>query len=75
MLLDNNTTENQEDDKKEEKEEKEEKETDNINRLQEHTFDNIWEIRREMIQYCEEACIPLCDYLNIDILEQFIANL
>ena len=31
-------------------------------------------IRLEMIKYCDDMCIPLCDYLTYDNLLDFIDN-
>jgi hypothetical protein len=50
----------------------EENESDRHRRLYERHLDIIWETRVAMINHCDEACIPLCDYLTIDVLEQFI---
>ena len=35
-------------------------------------LDVIWNTRLEMINYCDEMSIPLCDYLNQDIMENFV---
>ena len=35
-------------------------------------FDTIYEMRREMIEYCNNVAIPLCDYLTIDAMLYFI---
>jgi hypothetical protein len=35
-------------------------------------FDIIWNIRREMLDYCDNNSIPLCDYLTPNIVEQFV---
>ena len=38
----------------------------------EHQFNSIWETRKAMIEYCDNTGIPLCDYLTIDIFEDFL---
>ena len=35
-------------------------------------LDVIWNTRLEMTNYCDEMSIPLCDYLNQDIMENFV---
>lgn len=35
-------------------------------------FDIIWNIRQEMLDYCDNNTIPLCDYLTPNIFEQFV---
>lgn len=37
--------------------------------------DLIWNMRHEMLQYCDKTSIPLCDYLTTEILNQFIEYL
>jgi hypothetical protein len=46
---------------------KEEKEYDNFNIL--------WNTHKEMLSYCDDMSIPLCDYMSIDIFEEFIKYL
>ena len=69
---------------KEEKEEEDyediyiEEEKDTLSRQQvyeQNQLDIICDIRIAMIKYCDKLCIPLCDYLTIDIFEKFIENL
>jgi len=31
--------------------------------------------RINMIDYCDKACIPLCDYLTMDVFEKFVEYL
>lgn len=33
--------------------------------------DCLWEIRRKMIEYCDDNGLPLCDYLTYDAIDQF----
>tara|TARA_Y100000389_G_C17394652_1_gene481857 strand:+ start:955 stop:1188 length:234 start_codon:yes stop_codon:yes gene_type:complete len=35
-------------------------------------LDVIWSTRLKMINYCDEVAIPLCDYLNQNIIEEFV---
>lgn len=35
-------------------------------------FDIIWRTRLKMIDYCDEMSIPLCDYINQDIMDNFV---
>ena len=35
-------------------------------------FDAIWGTRLKMINYCDEMCIPLCEYLDQGIMEEFV---
>jgi hypothetical protein len=38
-------------------------------------YDIIWKTRKAMINYCDEECIPLCDYMTMNIFEKFIEHL
>lgn len=53
----------------------EEDESIRLQKFHEHQFNIMWETRRAMIQYCDDMCIPLCDYLTIDIFEDFMDHL
>lgn len=46
-----------------------------LQKFHEHQFNIMWETRRAMIQYCDDMCIPLCDYLTIDMFEDFMDHL
>lgn len=35
-------------------------------------FEIIWNMRRDMLEYCDTNALPLCDYLTSDIFEQFV---
>jgi len=35
-------------------------------------FEIAWSTRRELIQYCDNNAIPLCDYLTIGPFQDFI---
>lgn len=35
-------------------------------------LDVIWSTRLKMINYCDEVALPLCDYLNQNVLEEFV---
>lgn len=37
--------------------------------------DLICDIRDKMLKYCDNTGIPLCDYLTLDIFDQFIEYL
>jgi hypothetical protein len=37
--------------------------------------DLIWDMRHEMLQYCDKTATPLCDYLTPEIFNQFIEYL
>jgi hypothetical protein len=50
----------------------EEDESIRLQKFHEHQFNIMWETRRAMIQYCDDMCIPLCDYLTIDMFEDFM---
>ena len=50
----------------------EEDESIRLQKFHEHQFNVMWETRRAMIQYCDDMCIPLCDYLTIDMFEDFM---
>jgi hypothetical protein len=45
------------------------------NKFVEHQFNIIWETRIAMIRYCEDMCIPLCDYLTVDAFDDFMDNI
>ena len=32
----------------------------------------IWDIRRDMLEYCDDTAIPLCDYLTDDMFRDFV---
>ena len=53
----------------------EEDESIRLQKFHEHQFNIMWETRRAMIQYCDDMCIPLCDYLTIDMFEDFMDHL
>ena len=38
----------------------------------ENHFKMIWDTRRAMLEYCDETAIPLCDYMTIDIFQDFV---
>jgi hypothetical protein len=42
---------------------------------EQYETDIIWETRRKMTEYCNNLCIPLCDYLTIDVFEKFIEQI
>ena len=74
----NRVSKYQSDTKEEEVDDTEEEEEDESIRLQkfhEHQFNIMWETHRAMIQYCDDMCIPLCDYLTIDMFEDFMDHL
>ena len=50
----------------------EENESIRLQKFHEHQFNVMWETHRAMIQYCDDMCIPLCDYLTIDMFEDFM---
>lgn len=58
----------------EEVEEEDDEET-RLQKFHEHQFNVMLETRRVMIQYCDDMCIPLCDYLTIDMFEDFMDHL
>ena len=35
----------------------------------------IWDTRRAMLDYCNQHTIPLCDYMTIEIFQDFIEYL
>ena len=39
---------------------------------QEHFFNVLQKVRLDMIEYCNENCLPLCDYLTQDVIEYFV---
>jgi hypothetical protein len=43
-------------------------------KIQEEIYDDeiISDIRSEMIKYCDDMCLPLCDYLTHNELSNFI---
>lgn len=58
----------------EEEEETDEEERDNefFQQIKETEFNDIWQLKNSMIKYCERISIPLCSYLTIETLENFI---
>jgi len=38
-------------------------------------IDIIHDTRINILDYCDNECIPLCDYLTIDVFEKFIEYL
>jgi hypothetical protein len=56
-------------------ENEEEKELDRINKINENNINSIWETRKKMVKYCDYMCLPLCDYLTNNILEDFIYHI
>ena len=52
-----------------------EEETIRLQKFVEHQFNIIWETRRAMIRYCDDMCIPLCDYLTVDVFDDFIGHI
>lgn len=65
--------------KQEEEEEKlflaEEKKKNIEQQAIDNRFNIIWETRRLMLKYCDNASIPLCDYLDINIFQEFVEYL
>lgn len=45
--------------------------TDTKEEIDKH-LDVIWSTRLKMINYCDQVAIPLCDYLNQNIIEEFV---
>ena len=41
-------------------------------KMNEYYNDCLWKIRREMIEYCDNNGLPLCDYLTHDSIECFV---
>ena len=37
--------------------------------------DLVWDIRNNMLKYCDDNSLPLCDYLTLEIFNQFIEYL
>jgi hypothetical protein len=38
-------------------------------------FNNLWETRNKMINYCDKNSLPLCDYMTFDIFQNFVKHL
>ena len=67
---------------KEKQEEYEEKmfaqEQDRIASIQKSTdnhFNVMWDTRRAMLDYCDKTAIPLCDYMTMDVFQDFVEYL
>lgn len=59
----------------EEETDDEEKDNESFYQMKETEFNDIWELKNSMIKYCEKVSIPLCGYLTIEKLENFITLL
>lgn len=53
----------------------EEKRKNMIQQSIDNRFNNIWETRNAMIEYCDENALPLCDYMTFDIFKDFVEYL
>lgn len=40
--------------------------------IEEELFTILWDMKKEMINYTKDQCIPLLEYFNIDLWEQYI---
>jgi hypothetical protein len=58
-----------------EEEDDEENESTRLQKYHEYRIKVIWETYRAMIQYCDDMYIPLCDYLTVDMFEDFVDHL
>jgi hypothetical protein len=38
-------------------------------------FNDLWETRIKMIDYCDKNALPLCDYMTFDIFQNFVKHL
>lgn len=49
---------------------------DYVEEIKQYNISHImWDIRLEMIKYCERACIPLCQNLTSSILDNYIKSI
>jgi hypothetical protein len=53
----------------------EEDESTRLQKIDENQLNIMWETRKAMIQYCDDMCIPLCDYLTVNMFDDFMFHL
>ena len=53
----------------------EEKRQSILQNMEDNRFNVIWNTRRAMLEYCNKSAIPICDYMVINIFQDFIEYL
>ena len=51
---------------------KEEKKEMDRQKILDNELDIVWNTRCEMLEYCNDSCIPLCDHLTMDMFQKFV---